>query len=324
MLVLNSDDIAGLMTWPDIIETCENVFRWIDKGEVFQEHVSPIYFSDGNGMDGFAIPFPACIVPLGVIGNKWGGGSPRNRARGLRSFNATITLNDMDTALPIALLEGGSITSMRTGAHAAIGAKYLARPDSTSVAVIGCGEEGRSFLHAMSHQFDITDVRAVARTRESAEKYAAEVGAALDLSIEVYDEPREAVKGTDIICMCTSASESILDESWVEPGAHVAATRAFIDFDPTLSATADKWVLGNRESDGGWLKKPPFANIKGIELNSVYGDLVEIVAGRKPGREHEHERTVMTHMGMGAMDVAVAYELYLKAKKIGRGTSVDI
>jgi ornithine cyclodeaminase/alanine dehydrogenase-like protein (mu-crystallin family) len=324
MLVLNKTEIDGLLSWPEIISICENVFRWIDEGEIAQDHMSPIYYSLRDGHQAFALPFPACIKPLNVVGNKWGGGSRQNRAKGLPSFIATISLNDAETGMPVALLEGTSITSMRTAGHAAIGAKYLARPDSSTVAIVGCGAEGGSFLSALNTLFDLKKVNAVAKHPESAQRYASTYGEKLNLDIEPFDTPQEAVNGADIICMCSSAAEPVVFDEWIAPGAHVAATRAFIDYDPKFSSNADKWVLGYRETDGQWLKKPPFSGIRNLSIDSVYADMVEIIAGRKPGRENAGERTIMTHMGMGALDVAVAHEVYQRAKSNGIGRKIEL
>jgi ornithine cyclodeaminase/alanine dehydrogenase-like protein (mu-crystallin family) len=324
MLVLNKSDAEGLLSWAKVISTCEKVFQWIDEGEIVQEHLSPMYYSLRPGHQAFALPFPACVKPLNVVGNKWGGGSRENRDNGLPSFIASIILNDANSAVPIALMDGSSVTSMRTGGHAALGAKYLARPDSQKVAVVGCGAEGGSFLCALNELFDIKKVNAVAKHPQSAQRYATTYAEKLDLEIEAFDTPREAIAGADIICMCTSATEPLVLDEWIEPGVHVAATRAFIDYEPKFSRTADKWVLGYRETDQRWLRKPPFSDIDGLSVDNVCSDLVEIIAGRAPGREREDERTIMTHMGMGALDVAVAYEVYRCACEQNLGQSIEL
>lgn len=324
MRVLSKSEIDGLLSWPEIISICEKVFQWIDTGDIAQDHMSPIYYSLRDGHQAFALPFPACIKPLNVVGNKWGGGSRQNRAKGLPSFIATITLNDAETGMPIALLEGTSITSMRTAGHAAIGARYLARPDSSTVAIVGCGAEGGSFLSALNTQFSLKKVNAVAKHPESAKRYASIYSDKLNIDIEPFDTPQEAIRGADIICMCSSAAEPIVFDEWIAPGTHVAATRAFIDYDPEFSRNADKWVLGYRETDGKWLQKPPFSGIKNLSIDSVYADMVDIVAGRKPGRENARERTIMTHMGMGALDVAVAHAVYERATSKGIGRKIEL
>ena len=329
MYVLGNGEIESLLaegklSWSSIIATCEQVFRWIGEGQVIQQHSSPMYYSLRDGHQAFALPFPACIKPLGIVGNKWGGSSNGNRASGLRSFTATILLNDAETARPKALFDASLITSLRTGGHAAVGAKYLARSDSHTVAVIGCGAEGGSFLCALDALFDIRKVNAVARRVTSAKAYAERFGDMLDLDIEPMESVQDAVRDADIICMCTSSPEPLLLDRWIRPGTHVAATRAFIDFDPVFSRTADKWVLGNRKSDEEWLEKPPFVGIPHLSVDNVYADMVQIVRGEKPGRESDEERTTMTHMGMGALDVAMAHEIYQLASAAGIGQVIDI
>lgn len=329
MYVLGNSEIESLLadgklTWANIIATCEQVFRWIGEDQVVQQHSSPMYYSLRAGHQAFALPFPACIKPLGVVGNKWGGSSNGNRASGLRSFTASIILNDAETAMPKALFDASLITSLRTGGHAAVGAKYLARRDSHTVAVIGCGAEGGSFLCALNALFDIRKVNAVARRFTSAESYAERFGALLDLNIEPMESVQDAVRHADIICMCTSSPEPLLLDQWIRPGTHVAATRAFIDFDPVFSRTADKWVLGNRKTDEEWLGKPPFLGIPHLSIDNVYADMVEIVRGDMPGRLSDEERTTMTHMGMGALDVAMAHEIYQLASAAGLGQFLDI
>lgn len=329
MYVLGNGEIESLLaegklSWSNIIATCEQVFRWIGEGEVIQQHSSPMYYSLREGHQAFALPFPACIKPLGIVGNKWGGSSNGNRASGLRSFTATILLNDAETARPKALFDASLITSLRTGGHAAVGAKYLARRDSHTVAVIGCGAEGGSFLCALDALFDIRKVNAVARRVASAKAYAERFGDLLDLNIEPMASVQDAVRDADIICMCTSSPEPVLLDQWIRPGTHVAATRAFIDFDPVFSRTADKWVLGNRKTDEEWLEKPPFVGIPHLSVDNVYADLVQIVRGEKPGRESDEERTTMTHMGMGALDVAMAHEIHQLASAAGIGQVLDI
>jgi len=124
--------------------------------------------------------------------------------------------------------------------------------------------------------------------------------------------------------MCTSSPDPILLDQWIRPGTHVAATRAFLDYDPHFSRTADKWVLGNHQSDEQWLSKPPFVGIPHLSTDNVYADMVQIIRGDKPGREHDHERTTMTHMGMGALDVAMAHQVYRRALDSGLGKFIDM
>jgi ornithine cyclodeaminase/alanine dehydrogenase-like protein (mu-crystallin family) len=324
ILYITGGEIKGLLSWKEIIETCDAVFRWIGKGEIEQYHVSPIRYSGQENSTSFAMPFPALVKPLSVIGNKWGGGSPNNIKAGFPGFTAQIALNDAQTMLPIAIMDGTEVTAMRTGGHAAVGAKYLARKDSETIAVIGCGIEGRSFLAAMDSLFKLKEAKIYDIAKTTAIEYAETMGKKLSLNILPCNSPREAVKNADIICMCTTATEVIVRDEWVEEGCHVAVTKAFTDLDPKFSKTAQKWALGNWKIDSDWFGKPPFSSIPDLSPNDAYADMSEIAIGEKPGREAADERTVMTHMGMGALDVAVGYRVYEAALEKGLGIRLKL
>lgn len=324
ILFLNRTEIESLLTWKDVVETCDNVFKWIGEGEVEQQHIRPYRYATEATARAFCLPHPAHVKPLKIVGNKWGGGSMVNRERGLPFATGEITINDPDTLVPLAIMDGTGITALRTGGHAAIGAKYLARRDSQNIAIIGCGIEGYTHLFALNELFQIKQVKAFDITKEKAHEYAETMGNKLHIDAKVCDSAKEAVKGADIICMCTNAMETVVMEDWIESGCHVAATWGFVDLDQKFSRTADKWVLGNWERDSDWIDVPPFAWMTKLSRDDVYADLSEIATGKKPGREKATERTVMSHMGMGALDVAVAFRAYELALEKGLGITLQL
>jgi ornithine cyclodeaminase/alanine dehydrogenase-like protein (mu-crystallin family) len=324
ILFLNRKEIESVLTWKDIVETCDAVFQWIGEGKVEQHHIRPLRYATEATQRAFALPFPAYVKPLKVIGNKWGGGSMINRKRGLPFATGEITINDPDTLMPLAIMDGTGITALRTGGHAAIGAKYLARKDSENIAIIGCGMEGETHLFSLNELFKIKRVKAFDIQPERAREYTETMGKRLNIGTKICDTAKEAVKGADIICMCTNAMETVVMEDWIESGSHVAATWGFVDLDQKFSKTSDKWVLGNWERDLDWIEVPPFAWMSKLSREDVYADLSEIATGKKPGREKATERTVMSHMGMGALDVAVAFRAYKLALEKGLGITLQL
>jgi ornithine cyclodeaminase/alanine dehydrogenase-like protein (mu-crystallin family) len=208
---------------------------------------------------------------------------------------------------------------MRTGGHAAVGAKYLARKDSEVVAIVGCGLEGRSHLLAMNEFFKLQEARLFDINKAKAKEYADEMRKQLSINYKICDSPKEATEGADIICMVTTSTEPVVLDEMIKSGCHVAGTFAFADLDPKFSKTADKWVLGSWARDSEWIESPIFPGGSALSKKNVYGDLSEIAVGKKPGREKKTERTVMTHLGIGALDVAVAYHVYQLALEKGVG-----
>ena len=323
ILFLNYSEVESLLTWKKVVETCDDVFRWIGEGKVEERHIVPMRYQV-EGKRAFALPHPAYVKPLNALGNKWGGASFLNPEKGLPWGSAEITLNDPETVYPIAIMDGGRITSMRTGGHAAVGAKYLARKDSEVVAIMGCGVEGRSHLLAINEFFKLKEARAFDIHKTKAKEYAEEMGKQLNINIKICNSPKEAAEGADIICMVTTSTEPVVLDEMIKPGCHVAATFAFADLDPRFSKTADKWVLGSWARDSEWIESPFFPGGPRLSKKDVYADLGEIAAGKKPGREKKTERTVMSHLGIGALDVAVAHHVYQMALEKGIGKKLRL
>ncbi|MBI4322264.1 MAG: hypothetical protein HY675_27540 [Chloroflexi bacterium] len=319
VLFLTKSQIEELISFQEVVEAVELAFRAVGEKNVIMPQKFQM-FTDPPKNYNFLIPMPTYVKSIGVAGLKWAS-LYFDQQPGLPTVWAVVILNDPVTGLPYAIMDGTSVTNMRTGGHAAVAAKYLSKSDSTSIAVIGCGAEGRTHLRAMKavrpslKRAQLFDINAGAMAG-----YAEEMGQKLDLEFVQTGSPQEAVKGVDIVVMTTSAQKPIVMHDWIEPGCFVAGSYAFYDLDPMLSKTADKWVLGCRESDYTLiLANPKKRLVMELSKEDVYADMGEIVVGDKPGRENEQERIVYTHLGMGALDIAVAARAYEKARAQGIG-----
>lgn len=319
--ILTKLDLEKVFNMEKSLEAVESSLRFIGEGELFQHTCDVLNPSEGNYC--FILPHPAYIRPWKVVGDKWLGCNAGNPPKGLPYTVGTTTINDADTMMPIAFMDATYLTGMRTAAMAAIGAKYLARKDSETLAIIGCGVQGKTHLSAMVELgvFSFKSVRVYDLNREamdSIKQFAAE-----KYSIEVImcGSVEEAVKGADIICMLTTCREPLIFEKDLAPGTHLVPTCLW-DIDiPNILGKVDKWVLGNEESDR-YNFVDDFEQKYGIGMKNVYTNLSEIVCGRKSGRETAEERTTMTHLGMGANDVAVSYQAYKAALQAGVGIDV--
>lgn len=328
LLFLSRSDVDETVSAEDCIERVENTFRWVGDGKVEQVNPVELWLSQPEDEYGYGnvSSYPAYIEPLGIAGNKWLGVFHRNAKRGLPTLSAVNVINDANTAMPLAIMDGQSVTAMRTAGHAAVGAKYLAREDSSVVTIVGCGDEGRTHLRVMDALFDIEQVNACDIDDSVREQFVEEMESNLGLDITGYADAREAVAGADILCMVTTADSPIVMEEWIEPGTHVAATNGFLDLDPEFTRTADKWVLGHRDRDLLWIDgdQVGITGPEGLSREDVYADLPEVLAGTKAGRESTDERTVMSHMGMPALDIAASHLVYQKAIETGVGTTLTL
>jgi ornithine cyclodeaminase/alanine dehydrogenase-like protein (mu-crystallin family) len=206
----------------------------------------------------------------------------------------------------------------------------MARKDSGVIAIIGCGTQGRSHLKMMKELFKIAEVRAYDIFRDIAEDYAREMSTGLGLDVKVMGSAKEAVKGADIICVVTTAMEPVIMEEWVEPGCHVCGTTGFRDLDPSCAVKFDKWVVGWYGRDLEWIEGSEVGKLGGLKAGqlsrrAIYADLAsEIIPEKKFARESDNERTVMTHLGMPALDASVAALVYEKAKEKAVGLVLKV
>jgi len=272
--------------------------------------------------DAFIHAMPAYIPALRAAGVKWVSGFPGNQARGLPYISGLIVINDDDTGLPVAVMDCTWITGHRTGAATALAARHLARPDSGTVAILGCGLQGRTNLLALAELFPLTRVYAYDVSREAQQRYVAEMSRALGLEVIGVTAPRDAVVAADLVVTCgpiLKHPHGTIHADWLQPGAFASA----VDFDtywsPGALAQVDKIATDDRPQFDyyrhvGYFQHTPVP----------YASLEEIVTGRKPGREHDEERTMAMNLGLAMDDMAVAPEVYRRATAMQIGTWLEL
>jgi len=180
----------------DIIKALEVAFGEKGQGRVEMPPKPGIH---PGGGDNFIHAMPAYIPALKSAGVKWVSGFPDNQERGLPYITGLLILNDAETGLPISVMDCVWITAMRTGAATAVAAKYLARPESSVVGILGCGVQGRSNVEALNVLFPLERVMAYDPDVRAARSYAEEIRSSFGLEVEVMDTPRAAVTGCDMV-----------------------------------------------------------------------------------------------------------------------------
>jgi len=201
----------------------------------------------------------------------------------------------------LAVMDSIEITILRTGAATAAAAKHLARPDSSTVTVCGCGLQGRIQLRALS------------RVLPLAHAFAAGL--------------RAAVSGSDVCVTCTPSRAPFLERAFLRPGTFVAAVGADSpdkqELDPAILASAK--VVADVLDQCAAIGEIHHALAAGrIARADVHAELGEVVAGRKPGRTSAAEITVFDSTGTALQDVAAAALVYEKAARIGAGTPIAL
>ena len=315
LLYLSLADVEQVgLEMATVIDLLEQAFQEKGAGKVEMPPKPGIHTQP----DAFIHAMPAFIPSMRSAGIKWVSGYPENQARGLPYISGLLVLNDVETGMPYALMDCTWITGYRTGAASALAAKYLARPGSEVAGILACGVQGRTNLEALSVLFPLKRVYAYDIEPDVQAGYVEEMSAQLGVEVVGVSEPKKAVVDSDLVVTSgpiLKHPDPTIEKDWLKPGAFGSA----VDFDSYWQAEAlaqmDKISTDDHNQfqyyrSEGYFKDTP----------NPYADLGEIAAGLKPGREGDDERTLAINLGLAMDDMAVAPEIYRRAKELGIGT----
>ena len=325
ILYLSRADVeAAGVTMPEIIDRLAVMFR--EKGHGRTEMPpKPDLHPGPPGNDNFIHAMPAYCGALQAAGLKWIAGFPGNRDRGLPYVTGLIVLNDVETGLPLAVMDATWVTAMRTGAASAIAARHLARPDSAVVAIIGCGVQARTNLEALAVVLPrLATVRAHDLHPDRARAFAEEMRRRFPrLAVEVSPTPHAAIEGADVIVTGTPIRrhpEPLLEAAWFAPG----ALGLPLDYDsywtPAAMAAADRFYT----DDTPQLVATQARGVFFQQIPPLFADLGEVVAGLKEGRRSPGERLLCLNMGIALDDMATAPLVLERARERGLGTRLPL
>ena len=316
LLYLSQDDVISTgLTMAEIIEALDVAFR--EKGSGNTE-MPPKPGIHPGGEDNFIHAMPAYIPALNAAGVKWVSGFPGNHKKGLPYITGLLILNDPETGIPVSVMDCVWITAVRTGAATALSARYLARPESSVVGVLGCGVQGRTNVEALNTLFPVKRVMAYDVNAEAVRRYIDEIGSRFNLEVIPAGTPREAVTGCDIVVTAgpiLKAPHATIQAGWLDEGAFAS----LVDFDsywhPDALQAAAKFCTDDTPQLRQYQQMGYFQNIP-----EIHADLGELVTGQKPGRETPAERTLTANLGLAIDDMAVAPIIFRKAVEKELGT----
>jgi len=313
-----SDVIATGVTMREVIEAIEEMFRQKGTGHYEMPPKPGVH----PRADAFIHAMPAYIPALNSVGVKWVSGYPHNQGRGLPYINGLLILNDPDTGIPIAIMDCVWITAVRTGAATAVAAKYLARKDSKTVGILGCGVQGRSNLDALCEMFPVETAFVYDVKLENSAGLAEKASNELKVEVVVVKTPREAVSGCDIVVTAgpiLKKPHATIKAGWLSAGGFAS----LVDFDsywaPEALCEVQKFCTDDI---------PQFEHYRDIgyfqHVPAVHAELGEIVTGKRVGRENAVERTIACNLGIALDDMAVAPLILSRAKQMGIGTRLPL
>jgi ornithine cyclodeaminase/alanine dehydrogenase-like protein (mu-crystallin family) len=319
ILYLSQADVTRVnLDMATVISLLETAFREKGAGKVEMPPKPGIHTMP----DAFIHAMPAYIPTMRSAGIKWVSGYPENHKRSLPYITGLLILNDVETGIPYAVMDCTWITAYRTGAATALAAKYLARPESKTAGILACGVQGRTNLEALKVLFPIERVYAYDIHPDRQQSYAAEMSAKLDVEVIGVNEPKQAVVESDLVVTSGPILKHptpTIQKDWLQPGGFGSA----VDFDSYWNADALAQI--DRISTDDHAQFHYYKSVGYFQATpDPYADLGEIVAGLKPGRQSSQERTLAVNLGLAMDDMAVAPEIYRRARVMGIGTPLSL
>ena len=313
-LFLSRNDTRGLLKMATVIEAVEQAFKDLALGKARMPAKSYLVLDEGDFR-----AMPAALP--GAVGIKWVNVHPQNPFLGLPTVMATLIYNDPLTGYPLAVMDATDITAYRTGAAAAIAAKYLARKDSHILGIIGAGRQAYTQLLAHAELFELRQVRVFDRLQSATEKFIKSFP-----NYPVRACSLQETAASDILCTVTPAREPFLKKEWVIPGTHINAIGADApgkeELEPSLLREATIVVDDlEQASTAGEINVPLRKGLFRIE--EVHGSLGEIIIGKKPSRRDKKAITIFDSTGVAVTDIATAKAVYEKAREAGNYPSLQ-
>lgn len=311
LLVLSRADVESLLTMEDSINAMEQVFAASSNN--LADSVGVMHIDAAKFRGGWAVK-PGYLADKGYVAVKLVGVYPGNAAKGIPSILGAILLSDASNGSPLAVLDGGYITGVRTGATGAVAAKHLARKDSKAVGIVGAGTQGRMQALGLKNVVTLAEVRAYDVDQGALLRYSQEMGPKLGVKVTAVNSPEAAVRGADIVVTVTPSRKPYLKNEWIAKGTHINAFGA----DSHGKQELEQQVYKKSKL---FVDKLEVSLEKGLyKKGDIYGELGDVITGKRKGRENPAEVTIFDSTGLGIQDAAAASIVYEKAKKQGTGT----
>jgi ornithine cyclodeaminase/alanine dehydrogenase len=321
--LLSRADIEGFFTMKMCMEAVEKAFADLATGNATLPQRTPITVPDQHGL---ALFMPAHIKSLGALGAKvvtvYKDNVPKHN---LPTVLGTIILLDEATGFPVALMDGGYLTAMRTGAVSGVATKYMAPPEAKVAIVFGTGaqaftqvlgvHEARPLSKLLAYSVDPADAR-----KQFADRITQKTG----VPVVLADDPAAATAQADIVILATTAAKPVIDGKWLKAGCHVNGvgshspgarevdtltvqkSRVVCDLTAACKSEAGDFLIPVQAGEWSWDK--------------VAGDLGDVIVGKVPGRTSREEVTFFKSVGLAIQDMSAARIVFDEAVKRGIGT----
>ena len=310
-LYLTESDIGGLLTMPDVLEVLEDMFRARSRGEIVNRPRVRIPITAGS----YNV-MPASWVERGVVGHKMYTASAKGA-----TFQIVLYAGDGSGLM--AVMGGGRISGLRTGAVTGLAARLFAVRPGGPIAVIGTGFQATAQVNGLVAATGATDIRVHGRSSDKREAFAARMAESTGVDVHAVDSVDAALDGADVVVTITNSADPVIRAEHLRPGLTVIAagnnTWLRSEIDPHIAGRADLVVvddLDNAKIEAGELMRAAEAGL--FSWDTAIG-LHDVIGGVRPGRTSADQIVLVELQGIGIEDVAVAELAYRRARERGVG-----
>ncbi|MFE5326818.1 ornithine cyclodeaminase family protein [Embleya sp. NPDC056575] len=274
--------------------------------------------------DVFYHAMPAYLPGPGIVGMKWIECYPGNpRTFDLPQTTGLLVLNDVDSGVPLAVMDSAWLTAMRTPAVTVLAAAAL-HPDATTFAMFGCGVQGIEHVRYAALAMPRLETVHVYDTNEAAaDALIAKLRPDLDLRIVKGESPEAVTKSAQVLSSATVILRqplAVVKDEWVSAGQTILPCDLNTFWDPRTAHRADKYIVDSIEEHELFASTGYFPD----GLPEVAAEIGEVLAGVKPGREHSDEIIVDSNIGMAVCDIAVGHAIMHRALEHGVGVRLPL
>lgn len=315
MLVLNREQVESLLDTDALIAALAPAMAELSAGRVSMPQRVAAQVQEVSGLLGV---MPAYLAASQTLSCKLVSVFPRNGASKLPTHQAVVLLFDAGNGAPKALMDGASITALRTAAGSALATRLLARADAEVLLVIGTGVQALSHARAILRVRKIKELRVAGRDARARADFARGLSEELGMEVKSFPIGWDAFAGAHIVCAATHAEEPVVKGEWLAPGMHVNSVGLNAK-GREVDAAAVQRALVVVESRQAALAPPP-SGANELQGAEVHAEIGELVAGTRPGRSSPDQVTLYKSVGVAVQDAVAAQLVYDAALKGGIGT----
>jgi ornithine cyclodeaminase/thiomorpholine-carboxylate dehydrogenase len=311
--LLSGSDVQALLDLDELLDALAEGFKAVSDGRAVAPNRNEVAVPDA----GFLLAMPAW-QPDQNIAVKIVTVFHGNSDLGIPGHQALISVFDPQTGTPLAVMDGTYITAIRTAGGAALSARLLAREDARVLTIIGAGVQGHAHLKIVPRVRDFADIRVASLRFNDAQELAA-----LHPQARAVESYEEAVRGADVVCLCTTSGTPVIEANWIAPGAHVTSVGYFPPGGELPREVIDRGQLFVETRRA--FEPTPVGCDELAGLSPERGtELGEVLLGRRPGRQARDEITVYKSMGHAIEDMVAANLAYEQATRQSIGQVVEL